>query len=290
MGNKEDKEIKVTSNRKVILKPFDKDRSFFGKEHDGRIRYSGCKSAYTLPWEFNSRRYVKIFEDGEQDAFEKALDLESGSLNLYKRKKSWWSEFFVHLDKNERTFDLNSPMESLEYRVLKANRDDIAESKSMYNGTQSYYIIDEGEVEQDNYKLAQKREEAMEAFMKLRKSNKKMYDILRVLGKKPNKEMSSNSTQLKAELDKVISQVEKLDGVPNIDDFLAVNKDALFQDKIFVLDAIDIGEIELKNGTYRMKETSQPLGRSLNEVAEYFYASKNQDDKLLVQQRIDLNK
>lgn len=284
------KEIKILEDKKVFVRAFDKTRAFYSDNHDGRIRFTGCSVGYKLPWETSARRFVNIFKDGEQEAFEKALDLEPGSLNLYKRKKSWFSEFNVELTKETTELDLSSPIQSLEYRVLLANKDHISPSKSDYNGTQDYYIEDESVSETESYKLAEKREDAMELFMKIRKSDKNMYDLLRVLGKNPPKSMATNTKALKAEIDSIINETKKLNGIPNIDDFLYTAKDALFKDKIFVKDAIDIGEIEVVDGAYKMKESGQPLGRSLNETAEYFNAAKNQDDKLLIQQRIELNK
>jgi hypothetical protein len=286
----ENKEVKITENKRVLIKPFDKDRPFFPEHHDGRIRYTGCTYDLTLPWVYNSRRFVDIFEDGEQEAFEKILKLEEGALNLYNRKGSWWSTFNVTLTKENKELDLSNPLHALELKVIKANKLQVAENKSAYNGTQIYYIEDESVSEEENFSLSEKKVEAMEIFMKLRKSDKKMYDILRVLGKSPAASMESNKKALVAELTSIISQVEKVTGMPNIDDFIAANNDALFQDKVFVYDALAIGEVELIDGTYKMSGNGQPLGKSITEVAEYFHAPKHQDDKLLVQQRIELNK
>jgi hypothetical protein len=287
----ENKEVKITENKKILVKPIDKDRAFFPKGHDGKVRYTGCNYDPTLPWITNERRYVDIFGGKEvQNAFEKALFLEPGTLNLYNRKGSWWSKFNVTLTKETKELDLNEPMHALEYRVLMANEDTIAKSMSDYNGIQLFFLEDESVSEEENFSLSEKKVEAMEIFMKLRKSDKKMYDILRVLGKSPAASMESNKKALIAELTSIISQVEKVTGMPNIDDFIAANNDALFQDKVFVYDALAIGEVELIDGTYKMSGNGQPLGKSITEVAEYFHAPKHQDDKLLVQQRIELNK
>lgn len=280
----------ITKNKKIVVKPIDKERPFFKEGHDGRIRYSGCYNSFTLPWKTSSRSYVKIFEEGEQALFEKALGLEEDALNLYKRKGSWWGKFFIDLDKNEKTLDLNNPMEVLEYRVLKANTDSFATSKGEYNGTQDYFLIDQDEVEETNNKSAERFGLAMELYMKIRKSDKKMYDILRVLELKPSKQIMGNTKALESEIYKIIQQVQKIAGLPNIDDFIEAAQDALFSDKLFTLDAIEIGAIELQNGVFKITESGIPLGRSIQEVAEYFNLAKNQEDKLLIQRRIELNK
>ena len=283
-------EMIITEDRIIVVEPIDKDRPFFKAGHDGRIRYTGCMTSYTLPWKNSTRSFVKIFEAGEQEAFEKALELEAGTLNLYKRKKSWWSKFNIALDKNEKTLDLNSPLQALEYRVLLANKDSFIKTRAEYSGIQDYILIDQKLAKEGDYKAAEKTEAAMDFFIKLRKSNKNMYDALRVMGLRPSKDMASNPQALKTELYKVIQQIEKIKGLPNIDDFLAVSEDKMYADKVFVLDAIDIGAVEMKGDSFRLSESGTPLGRGLQEVAEYFHAAKNQEDKLLIQRRIEMNK
>ena len=285
-----EKEVAITKNKKILVKPIDKDRPFFKKGHDGRIRYTGCTVGYTLPWKNSTRSYVNIFEDGEQALFEKALNLAPGTLNLYNRKKSWWSKFFVYLDKNEVEFDRSQPMKELEMRVLEANKDKFCKTMSEYNGTQDYILVDKDVTDEINYKNVEKTEAALAFFNKIKTSNKNMFDALRVMGLKPGLEMKANSNALKGELLKVIEQKTKVGELPSIDDFIAVSTDKLYSDKIFVLDAIEIDAIELRGETFKIKDSGLPLGRSLQEVAEYFHLAKNQEDKLLIQRKIELNK
>ena len=107
----------ILENKKIKVKPFNKSRSEFMSE-DGQIRYSGCKSGYVLPWNMSIGSYVQIFEDGEQAEFEKVLGLDPGTLNLYKRKDSWWSKFRIELTKDELELDLSNPIQMLKYKVL----------------------------------------------------------------------------------------------------------------------------------------------------------------------------
>ena len=282
--------MKILENKKIKVKPFKRNRPFFNEKHDGTIRYTGCTSGYTLPWQNSTRSFVQIFKDGEQEAFEKELDLEPGTLNLYKRKGSWWSKFTIELTKEEIELDLMNPIQALEYRVLLADKTSISKDKNTYNGTQDYYLEDDTIEIEENYKISETKEDAMDIFVKLRKSDKKMYNILRVLGKNPPKTMATNSKALKAELTSIMDQVEKVSGQPNITDLINVFNDELYEDKLFVHDAIEINEIEIIDGHYKLKDSGTPIGRSIQESSEYFHAAKNQDDKLLIQQRIELNK
>lgn len=280
--------MEILENKTIKVKPIKKNRAFLKDGHDGEIRYTGCTSGYKLPWKNKINSFVKIFNKEEQEAYEQALGLNPGTLNLFTRKGSWFSSHNVELTKEETDLNLMNPIQSLEYRILKADPS-IANSKAEYNGTQDYYLEDSTVSQEEDYKLSETKEEAMEIFMKIRKSDKQMYDLLRVLGKGPSQSMKSNPKSLKAEIGKVIDQIEKVTGQPNINDLIKTYNDKLFQDRIFVHDAIELGEIETSEGVYKFKETGHPLGRSIEEVAEYFHSPKNQDDKLLIQQRLELN-
>jgi hypothetical protein len=96
-----EKKIKVLQNKKVILKPIEKERPFYKKGHDGEFMFSGCKERFTLPFSQSLNSFIQIFEKGEQEAFEELLQKKPGELNTYTRKNSFWNDFYVDLEKIE---------------------------------------------------------------------------------------------------------------------------------------------------------------------------------------------
>ena len=285
---------KYLRNVEVKVKPIVRGRAFFPKGHDGEFLYSGCTNRLTLPYSYSKRSYVNIFEnDEEREFFEKALNKAPGALTIYDRNNDYWGkEFFVELDKNTYTINLNDPIGMLEYKVLLANKDKIAPTWAERNLNPGYKwaIVSSEQEDDDHYKLAAKNERAMELFFKIKSSNKKMYDVLRLLGKKPVKNSIDNTRWLKTQLDTIINQKERIAGSPNIDDFIKAVEDPFFSEKVFVFDAMDIGEVILEDGVYRIKETNAPIGRSIDQCVEYFADMKNNEDKILIKQRMELNK
>jgi hypothetical protein len=283
--------MSVLNSNKVIVRPVKSGRPFMKPGHDGEFMYTGCFKGYKLPYVLATRSFARIFDDAEQKEFEKLLNKKEGELSIYNWKSEFWNDFTVELGKEEKILDLNIPIHALEYRVLKANSDKIAvDEANIRSGAHSYVLVDENAKQEADYKLSEKNEEAMELFMKLRKSDKKMYDLLRVLGKNPSHNMKSNTKALKAELDAVIAQKERINGQVGIDDFIEAAKDPKFSTKIFVLDAVELKEILTKNGGYRIAETKQLIGNSLEQAVDFFDDAKNQDQKLLIEQRLQLNK
>lgn len=280
----------ILQNKKVIVRSFDKDRPFYPKGHDGRVRFTGCKVHYCLPYKMTSRSYANIFEDGEQSAFEALLGLEKNALNIRDFKSKWWTGFTVELTKEDKELDLSNPMHLLEYKVLMANSSKVAKSKDKYNGSQLFYIVDEELENQERYNISEKTKDAFEAFFKISKNNKKMYNVIRIMGIRLPKEASGNKQELETILMKAIEQKTPIKGTPDINDFLSAANDPLFEEKVFVIDAMEIGEVKRDGRIYKIEETGVPVGGSIEECALFFKDVKNQNEKLIIEERIKRNK
>jgi hypothetical protein len=285
--------MSITSNKTIEVRPIKRTRPFFKADHDGAFMFSGTYKEYTLPYINDTRSYANPFESPEeQGEFERVLQLAPGALSINNRNSDFWSTFKVQLSKEGKVLDLNYPMHVLEYRVLKANTKRICPNWEDRNRNSAYEfaLIDKDVEEINDIKDAERNLRAMELFIKMRKSNKKMYDILRVLGKKLPKEASVNTSQLIKEIDQIIAEKSKVGGVLNIDDFIEAAEDPKLSLKVFVLDAIEIGEIEISKGVYKITSSQTAIGRNLSEAVDYFDSIKGREDKLLIEQRLEMAK
>ena len=285
--------MSITSNKTIEVRPIKRTRPFFKADHDGAFMFSGTYKEYTLPYINDTRSYANPFESPkEQEEFERVLQLAPGALSINNRNSDFWSTFKVQLSKEGKVLDLNYPMHVLEYRVLKANTKRICPNWEDRNRNSAYEfaLIDKDVEEVNDIKDAERNLRAMELFIKMRKSNKKMYDILRVLGKKLPKEASVNTSQLIKEIDQIIAEKSKVGGVLNIDDFIEAAEDPKLSLKVFVLDAIEIGEIEISKGVYKITSNQTAIGRNLSEAVDYFDSIKGREDRLLIEQRLEMAK
>lgn len=285
--------MSITSNKTIEVRPIKRTRPFFKADHDGAFMFSGTYKEYTLPYINDTRSYANPFESPEeQGEFERVLQLAPGALSINNRNSDFWSTFKVQLSKEGKVLDLNYPMHVLEYRVLKANTKRICPNWEDRNRNSAYEfaLIDKDVEEVNDIRDAERNLRAMELFIKMRKSNKKMYDILRVLGKKLPKEASVNTSQLIKEIDQIIAEKSKVGGVLNIDDFIEAAEDPKLSLKVFVLDAIEIGEIEVSKGVYKITSSQTAIGRNLSEAVDYFDSIKGREDKLLIEQRLEMAK
>ena len=124
----------------------------------------------------------------------------------------------------------------------------------------------------------------MTLFFEIKKSQKKMADILRLMGKKLPETYTKD--WLETEISKIIAQTEKAKGVLSIKDFITTASDPQITEKIFVMDAIMAKAIVSNSGEFRDADTNALLGKSLQSVVDHYSDPLYQEDKLLIQEKI----
>ena len=279
----------VTKNEIVTVKPIVRERAFFKKGSDGEFMFTGTRKTYQLPYSNNTRSYVNIFNDAkEQEAFEVIHSLPVGGMNVYDRNNDFWTKFTVEVTKDGKELDLNIPSHVLEYKVLKACKHRIAPDwASRHRGGLEFALVNDTQIREDDNRRADIIEKAMDLFSKVRKSNSQMYNVLRLLEKNPPKEAVGKTDFLKTELLKVIDQRERgKANVKSIHDFIEVMEDSRFETKVLIYDAMDVKEINIHNGLFKLAATDAIMGKSLTQAADWLDDLQNQEDKIILQQRL----
>ena len=279
-------DINYLENKKVSVKTVEKYRTGFTKTSDGSTLYTGCKQVFQAPTNQNDR-LIPILTEAEQRWFEERMGLEKNALAFNNKDKSYWKDFRVTLDKKGKTLDLNDYEDFLSYRVLKASNS-IANSKDAINVLQHlFYMVTEDEELDASSKLSDRYEEASKLFASISKSDKKMANVLRLLGKIVTVE--ANTKWLKSELVKIIEQKAKVPGQLNMDDFIKAAGDKELDNRIFILDALEINEIFVEGSTYKLR-AGDIIGYDFAQALSFMNNPKNQQIKLLIEDRINNNK
>lgn len=278
--------MEYLENKKVSVKVVEKFRSGFSKDSDGRTMYTGCKQVYQLPTN-QYDRWIPILTEEEQRYFEGQMGLDKGSLAFNNKEKGFWKDFKVVLDKKGRLLDLKNLEDNLAYRVLMASPA-ISKTQDGINVLQhSFYMVTEDEESEISSRLMERYEQASKLFNTIGKSDKRMTNVLRLLGKKLPADASTK--WLKSELVKIIEQKAKVAGVSSMDDFIEIASDPDFDLKVFIMDAMEIGEITVEGSTYKLR-SGDIIGYDYSQAIAYFANPKNQQSKFLVEDRIKNNK
>jgi hypothetical protein len=274
----------------VEVKPIIRERAFFPKGHDGEFMYTGVIKSYQLPYSNNTRSYVKVFDtQEEQEAFEVLMNKDRGSLNVYNRESPFWLKYTVDVTKEGKTLDLSLVAHCLEHKVLQACTHRIASDwASRFKPGMDFALVNDVQLREADNHRADITEKAMDFFIKVRKSNSKMFNVLRLLEKMPPKESIDKTDFLKTELLKVIDQKDggKGNKIKCVTDFIKIMEDARFENKVLIYDAMDINEIKLLNGMFKITATDTIMGKSIEQAAEWLDLLQNQEEKILLQQRV----
>lgn len=279
-------EITVLEDRIIKVEPIIRNRAFFSKGHDGEHTFTGCHKDYGLPLSSQSRTYLNPFKnDSEQSQFEYLLNQKEGNLNVYDRKSKFWGDFGLMLTKDGKDLNLNNPIDALLYRVFLVNPR-FANSEAQETDLRCEFKLVDSEVkEKAKGMLALREEKAIDYFSSIKKSKIKLYNILRLLNKKPD--INASIEFFKSEILSIIKEpVSK--GVTNIEDFIRVIEDPSADLKIFILDAVDAGEIVLDSSGYRTKEFNKFLGKHLEQAVDFFSSKDAEvlEIKALISQRL----
>lgn len=272
--------------KKVHVKLVPKTRSGFSRISDGAMIYTGCKQIFQAPTN-SYDRLIPILTEDEQRWFEERMGLNKNDLSFNNKDKSFWKDFKVTLDKKGKILDLMEYEDYLAYRVLLASKT-VANSKEEINVLQhDFYMEDEFAVDLEDEKASEKFETANKLFNKVGKSDKQMKDVLRLLGVSIVADASSK--WLKSKIVKIIENKNGSAADPGIDDFIRTAADPEFEVKIFILDAIEIGEIRIEGTTYKLR-SGDSVGFDLGQAISFFNNPKNQQTRLLIEERIKTNK
>lgn len=273
----------------VQIKPVIRERAFFPKGHDGEFMFTGTVKGYQLPYSNNTNGYVKIFDSQrEQEAFEILMNKDRGSMSINNRDNPFWLKFKVEITKDGKVLDLSLVNHALQYKVLMANSTRIAPDwASRHKPGIEFALVDDTQLREADNHRADITEKAMDFFIKVRKSNSKMFNVLRLLEKMPPKESIDKTDFLKTEILKVIDQKEVgKKGIKGISDFIKIMEDPRFENKVLIYDAMDINEIKLLNGMFKITATDTIMGKSIEQAAEFLDLLQNQEEKILLQQRV----
>lgn len=279
--------VEVLENRTIRVEPIVRSRPFFRKGHDGEFMYSGCRRVYGLPYDSKKRSFFNPFlKEGEQQEFERLLNQKEGSLNLYDVNSKFWGTFTVSIMKEGLELNLMNPSDALLYRIFLVSPKFAKDEESRGIPECEFALIDKKNEERVLTQKGEIKDRAMDHMYKLKKSKEKMYNVLRLLGKKPGKDASIE--WLRAELYTIIDENRNISGVPNIDDFNRVMEDPQSETKIFVLNAIDAEEIIHNNEGYRLTTDKTYLGRDIQSVYDYFATNNPEvkEKKLIIEQRL----
>ena len=255
----------------------------------------GSKVCFTTPL-LRSGGFADVLTKDEKNFLEYKLGLEHNALSVHNRVNNFWSDANedgigkVILKKGDNPLDLSNPIDYIKYKILLANKDQVAPSMQALQdkpkATYRFVIISESETAKaSNIKVSRKAEAYME-FGKINEDKDKLKVIIETIDGRPIAQNTSlEYLQGKAG--------ELLEG--NTKTFLQVVKDPMLNNKVLIKKAIEAGIIVNRGNYLYMKdfngEKNIPLCSNgqeptLNTAAQYLSLARNQELKFSIEARL----
>lgn len=283
----EDEPVSCLKNERVIVRFVPKQSGLVSNPK--HILYGGMAETavrwFTVP-RLSSGMYVNVLTDKEKAFLEEIMGLEYNALSIYKKVDNFWDNLQVRLTKQDNYLNLADPEDYIRYKVLLANKDQIAASLQVLQdrpkATYQFVIIQEGE----ETKSAKKEMTAtMQSYMKFGEIQDNA-DVLRTIIETIDGRPISKSTKiefLQEKINKLIQADPKL--------FLRVAEDKYLDTKVLIKKAIEEGLISNRGGMLYLKSDGSPLcgdneEPTLSTAAKFLNMPKHQDLKFSLEAKL----
>lgn len=252
---------------------------------------AGSKVKITTPL-LRSGGFADVLTKDEKRFLEYKLGLEPNALSVHNRVNNFWSDANdkgigrIELIKGDTPLDLSNPIDYIKYKVLLANKDQIAPSMQALQdkpkATYKFVLINESDDSKTaNTKVTLKAQAYME-FGKINEDKDKMRVIIETLDGRPTA-ANSKIEYLQGKIGELIEA--------NVKMFLQVVKDPLLDNKVLIRKAIEGGIIANRGNYLYMRDTNTPLCNhgeepTLSVAARYLSLPKNQDLKFSIEAKL----
>ena len=252
---------------------------------------AGSKMRVTTPL-LRSGLFADVLTKDEKKFLEYKLGLEPNALSVHNRNNNFWSDANeqgigrVELIKGDNPLDLSNPIDYIKYKILLANKDQIAPSmQALQDKPKATYRFGRGR-EKDSAKDANIRvtskAQAYKEFGKIEDDKEKMRVVIELMDGRPTA-ANSKVEYLQGKIGELLEANTKL--------FLSVVRDPLLDNKVLIKKAIEAGVIANRGNYLYYKADNTPLCSNgeeptLNIAAKFLSLPKNQELKFTIEAKV----
>lgn len=260
------------------------------------ILYGGmaenAKRSFVVPRLNSTGMFKNVLTDNEKAFLERAMGLEYNALSIYRKKDNFWDDSNpmgigrVTLHKQDNYLDLSVPEDYIKYKILLANKDQIASSlqelEDRPKATYQFVIISENAEAASNLSKMDVTMECYTEYGAIRNDADTLRVVIELLEGRP--------TAPKVKLDYLQGKVnEYIQKDPRR--FLRTVKDELLPAKVLIKKCVEAGLIGKKNDTYYLRSDGTPLcemneDSTLNNAARYLTSVKRQELKYTLEAKL----
>jgi hypothetical protein len=271
------KKLNILQDKIVLLKTKKAKSNQFLKQlhndHDGLYRFSNCVENVVLDINKWKTNFDTILTKDEQEFFEDILNHESGWLSPYNQRSDFWTKFSISLNKEDLALNLNNPLEFIQYRVL-LSQPFIAKNEEDNHPERRYYFVEEGQEALKAANITDMKSKAFKLLDEIKDNKVEMINVLRSLGKMVASTI--NAQTLYGMLGAIVDTIDK-NNKPNIFNFIESMTDPFRNEKLFIINAMVIGDLTQRGNNYMRSDTKEVIATNEQEMYKYIENKLNQE-------------
>lgn len=286
--------VSCLRNEKVIIRFVPSPTAMV--QNKGHVLYGGMAEgatrSYVVPRYNSTGMFVNVLTNSEKAFLEQAMGLEYNALSVYRKQNNFWDDSNpmgigrVTLHKQDNYLDLSIPEDYIKYKILLANKDQIAPSlqalEDRPKATYQFVIINENAEAKMNLGKVNMKQRCWMEYGKINDDKYTLRVILELLEGRP----TSANVKLDYLQGKVTDYIET-----NPRRFLSTVTDELLPTKVLIKKCVDHGLIGKRNDAYYLREDNSPLCEmneesTLNNAAKYIASVKRQELKYSLEAKL----
>ena len=259
------------------------------------ILYGGMAETATRSFvvpKLSSGMFKNVLTDNEKLFLEQAMGLEFNALSIYRKKDNFWDDSNpdgigrVTLHKQDNYLDLSSPEDYIRYKILLANKDQIAaslqEMEDRPKETYQFVIISENSETKSNLSRMDVTKKCYMEYGKIEDDKYTLRMVIEILEGRP----TAPNIKLDYLQGKINDYIQK-----DPRRFYSVVTDELLPAKVLIKKCVEAGLIGKKNDAYYLRQDGTPLCEmneesTLNNAARYISSIKRQELKYSLEAKI----
>lgn len=286
--------VNCLRNERVVVRFVPRETAMVhNKNH---ILYGGMAETATrnfvVPRLTSTGLYKNILTDDEKDYLEYVMGLEPNSLSIYRKNNNFWDDSNesgigrVTLHKQDNYLDLSNPADYIKYKILLANKDQIAPSleelEERPKATYQFVIISENAETKSNLSRMEATAQCYMEFGAVKNEKDTLRVIIELLEKRP--------TTPQVKLDWLQNKInDYIQRDPR--KFLSIITDNLLPAKVLIKRGQEAGLISWRNNLYYLRQDNSPLCEmgeesTLTNAARYITSPKHQEIKYLLEAKL----
>lgn len=246
---------------------------------------------FTVP-RLRSGVFVDVLTKDEKAFLEEVMGLEEGAMNVYNKTNNFWDNSTeggiskVRLTKQDTQLHLNNPIEYIYYKILLANKNQIAPDLQTLadrpKATYKFVLISNNDV---NTVAKSKMSTKMQCYVeygKIENNPEILRAVIEIITAKP----IAGNTKLEFLQTKAGELIEADAKI-----FLNVVKDPLLPTRVLIKKAVEQGFISKKGDWYYLRSDNTPLCEggeepTMTSAARYLANPKRQQMKLSLEAQV----